>query len=333
MGHEQTSYLHSLAKIFLSALLAAAAGNLAFGQEQAPKAFQSPDLAAAALIEAAKSNDLPSIVELLGPEAESWIRSGDEVQDEQGRKEFVAAYDTKNEIEPDGDDRATLVVGEDGFPFPIPVVKTADGWVFDAEEGKEELLNRRIGRNELNSIQALLAIADAQFEYAQEDRNGNGLREYATKFRSSEGKRDGLFWPTEDGEPPSPLGELAAQASAEGYDRQDGEETTDDEPSAYHGYRFKLLQRQGADAPGGAFDYVAAGSQIGGFAVIAYPATYGNSGIMTFQVNHEGVVYEADLGEETAEIVAGIDAFDPGSDWGKVDPLDWQLAEESVAEQ
>ena len=333
MGHNLTSYFQLLARVFVSAIFVTAAGSAAFGEDQSVKAFSSPELAAEALIEAARNNDMTGIVALMGEEANSWIRSGDEVQDEQGRQEFVAAYDAKNEIELDGEDLATLVVGETDFPFPIPIVKTEAGWVFDAEEGKQELLNRRIGRNELNSIQALLAIADAQFEYAQEDRDGDGLREYATKFRSSEGKQDGLFWPTEEGEPLSPLGELAAEASAEGYRREEGEETAEDEPSAYHGYRFKLLQRQGPAAPGGAFDSVVQGSQIGGFAAIAYPVTYENSGIMTFMVNHEGVVYEADLGEDTAETVAGIEAFDPDSDWGKVDPMDWQLAEESIAEQ
>jgi len=195
------------------------------------------------------------------------------------------------------------------------------------------LLNRRIGRNELNTIQALLAIADAQFEYAQEDRDGDGLREYATKFRSSEEKRDGLYWPTEDGEPASPLGELVAEASAEGYRGEKDVETDDDESGAYHGYRFKLVQRQGDNASGGAFDYVAAGSQIGGFAVIAHPVKYGVSGIMTLQVNHDGVIYEADLGDETEAIVATMEEFNPGDEWGEVDPFDWQLAKDATTEQ
>ena len=333
MKQERFSLVRPLIKMLFSAVFVVGAGSLAFAQEQTIKSFTSPQMAVNALIEAARTDDVSSIVTLFGEGAEEWVRSGDEVQDEQGRNEFVAAFEKKNGLEFDGDDSATLVVGDDDFPFAIPIVKTSEGWVFDAEAGKEELLNRRIGRNELNTIQALLAIADAQFDYAQEDRDGDGLREYATKFRSSEEKRDGLYWPTEDGEPASPLGELVAEASAEGYRGEKDVETDDDGSGAYHGYRFKLVQRQGNNASGGAFDYVAAGSQIGGFAVIAHPVKYGVSGIMTLQVNHDGVIYEADLGDETEAIVATMEEFNPGDEWGEVDPFDWQLAKDATTEQ
>lgn len=333
MKQERFSFVRHLIKMLFSAVFVVGAGSLAFAQEQTIKSFASPQMAVDALIEAARTDDVSSVVSLFGEGAEEWVRSGDEVQDEQGRNEFVAAFDKKNGLELEGDDSATLVVGDDDFPFPIPIVKTSEGWVFDAEEGKEELLNRRIGRNELNTIQALLAIADAQFDYAQEDRDGDGLREYATKFRSSEGKRDGLYWPTEDGEPASPLGELVAEASGEGYRGEKEEETDDEESGAYHGYRFKLLQRQGENASGGAFDYMAAGSQIGGFAVVAHPVKYGVSGIMTFQINHDGIVHEADFGDETEAIVAKMDEFNPGGEWGKVDPMDWQLADDATPDQ
>lgn len=315
------------------AMLAVSSGAAVSADKPSLESFSSPELAAVALIKAARANKRKAIIRLLGKDAEEWIQSGDEVQDRQGREAFIAAYDKKHGIELDGDDFATLVVGDDDFPFPIPIVKSDGGWVFDAEEGKEEILNRRIGRNELDTIQTLLAVADAQFDYAQEDRDGDGLREYATRFLSTEGERDGLFWPTQDGEPPSPLGELVADATSEGYTAQNDKERDDDETGAYHGYRFKLMQRQGQNAQGGAFEYLVDGSQIGGFAVLAYPAKYGNSGIMTFMISHDGVVYQADLGEETDSVVASIDSFDPGPGWGEVEPEDMQTAEESSAKQ
>ncbi len=285
----------------------------------APKTFGSPDEAVDALIGAIKNKDLAAITAILGEATEQWIVSGDAVQDEEARIRFVTSFDEKREIERDGEDKAVLVVGIDGYPFPIPVIKGADGWAFDPEQGREEILDRRIGGNELNTIQVLLAIAEAQREYASVDRNGDGLMEYAAKFRSSEGARDGLYWATSDDEPLSPLGPLVAEATSKGYKPQ----TTDDadaETNAYFGYRFKLLDRQGENAPDGPHDYLVDGKMVGGFGVLAYPAKYGASGVMTFAINHVGAVYETDLGPETETMVAKIVAFDPGPGWEEVKP-------------
>jgi len=281
--------------------------------------FDTPQDATAALIDAARRKNIEGILEILGPETEEWIISGDDVQDEQGLERFVTAYDQKHDIEMESDDLAVLAVGEDGFPFPFPIVRQGTGWVFDAEEGKEEILDRRIGENELNAIQVLLAIADAQDEYSSLDRDGDGLLEYASRFGSTEGQRDGLYWPSGDGEPLSPLGPLVAEAAREGYTPKGGS-AEDETASPYHGYRFRLLSRQGAAAPDGAYDYVVGDNNIGGFAVLAYPENYGVSGIMTLMVSHDGVVYEVDLGPETQAKARAIEAFDPGSGWTQVTP-------------
>jgi hypothetical protein len=281
--------------------------------------FDTPQDAAASLADAARRNDLDDVLEILGPETEEWLVSGDDVQDQQGRERFISAYDQKHEIEMESDDLAILIVGEDGFPFPFPIVRSGTGWAFDAEEGKEEILDRRIGENELNAIQVLLAVADAQDEYSSSDRDGDGLLEYASRFASTEGQRDGLYWPTEDGEPLSPLGPLVAEAAQEGYTASGG--TPDDETAApYHGYRFRLLSRQGAAAPDGAYDYRVGDNQVGGFAVLAYPESYGASGIMTLMTNHDGTVYEADLGSDTQIKARAIEEFDPGDGWAEVTP-------------
>jgi hypothetical protein len=195
----------------------------------------------------------------------------------------------------------------------VPLVKDGDGWFFDAEAGTEEILNRRIGRNELAAIQVCKAIGDAQREYALRDPDGDGVREYAKQFPSDPGQRNGLYWPVTEGEQPSPLGSFAAQASAEGYVRREVG------PTPYHGYFYRILQAQGPHASGGAVDYVVNGKMVLGFAVIAHPAEYDNSGIMTFIMGSDGVVYQRDLGEDTAEKAAAIMTFDPGSGWQKVE--------------
>ena len=208
-----------------------------------------------------------------------------------------------------GSSRAVLTVGVDDWPMPVPLVMTGMRWSFDAAAGREEVLARRIGRNELNTIQVLKAMADAQIEYARTGA-GSGQLAYAQKFASSPGKKDGLYWPVKDGEPMSPLGPLVAQAATEGY--------TTANLTPYHGYLFRILTGQGSSAPGGAFDYVAKGVMIGGFAMVAYPASYGVSGVMTFLISHDGVVYQKDLGPTTAQTAAKMTRFDPGPGWQKV---------------
>ena len=274
------------------------------------KNFASPEDAVTALVQAVKAHDRSAILSVLGG-ASSWISSGDAVADRAVTDRFVAGYEAKQSIVRDGD-KATLVVGQGDYPFAFPIVKKGDRWRFDTEAGKEELLARRIGENELDAINVLEAIVDAQMEYASKDRNGDGVLDYAQKFASSAGKHDGLYWPTKSGEEPSPLGALVAQASAQGYKKKDRG------PTPYHGYYYRMLKGQGKNASTGALDYVVHGRAIGGFAVVAYPAKYASSGIMTFIVNQDGKIYQADLGPSTPARAAAMRRYDPGDGWTAV---------------
>lgn len=274
------------------------------------QAFPSPEDAAAAFVAAVKTGTRSAMLKVLGKDGADIIESGDEVADAEARQRFLSLYDAKHSVKAEGNKKATLVLGADEFPFPIPLVNYNTGWEFDPAAGRREILYRRIGRNELDAIQTSLAFVDAQNEYAEKDR-GNGVGVYAQRIVSTPGKKDGLYW--RDDSDPSPLGELAAQASAEGY-RAGG-----DRAAPYHGYYFRILTAQGSDAPGGALNYVVKGKMIGGFGLIAYPAEYGNSGVMTFVVNHAGTVYEKDLGKRTEAIAKRIYQFDPDHTWKKVD--------------
>ena len=275
----------------------------------AQERYKNPDEAVAALIAAAKAADRPALMRVLGPGSAEVVSSGDEVADAAGRKRVLDAYDTKHQVVMEGADKALLVIGNEEWPFPIPLVRKDGSWQFDTAAGRDEILFRRIGRNELNAVQAALAYVDAQHEYAEKGIGGNGV--YAQRIVSQAGKKDGLYWPAQSGEDDSPLGELAAAASAAGY-------RAGQQRSPYHGYYYKILTRQGTNAPGGALDYVVRGNMIGGFALVAYPAEYRNSGVMTFLVNHQGVVYEKDLGPDTARIASGMTAFNPDSTWQRV---------------
>jgi hypothetical protein len=276
--------------------------------------FKSPSDAVQALVTAAKTGGDKELLSVLGPEAKELISSGDEVADLETRQSFLKAYEEQNSIEPDGDN-FVLVIGKNDWPFPIPLVKKGGRWMFDTASGKEEILNRRIGKNELDAIQVLLAIVDAQREYAIADRDSDSLLEYAQKFNSDPGQKNGLYWTAQEGEDSSPLGELVANARAEGYISEDSQ----DNPAPYHGYHYLILTAQGNNASGGAYDYIVNGRMIGGFAVLAYPADYNNSGVMTFIVNHEGVVYQKDLGENTAELAKAMTLYDPDDTWAPVE--------------
>lgn len=281
------------------------------------KSFQAPEEAAKALVEALRAGDTKELLAIFGSAGKEVISSGDEVADKAARERFVKGYETMKKLEKETDKKVTLVVGNHEWPFPIPIVKKGETWVFDTMAGKEEMLNRRIGRNELNSIQTCLAIVDAQREYALKDRDGDGLLEYAQKFRSTRGKKDGLYWEAKEGEPQSPLGDLVAEAVKEGYtQRKPGQS---EGPRPYHGYYFRILKAQGKNAPGGAYAYMVKGQMIGGFALVAYPAEYGNSGVMTFIVNHDGVVYEKDLGKDTAKIASTMTKYEPDKTWKKAE--------------
>jgi hypothetical protein len=275
----------------------------------AQKSYASPEEAVTALVDAVRAHDRAAILGVVGNAGE-WISSGDAVADRATGDRFVAAYDAKHSITRDGD-TAKLVVGNDDFPFAFPIVKTGERWRFDTNAGKDELLARRIGENELYTINVLQAIGDAQRDYASADRNGDGVLEYAQKFASTPGKHDGLYWPVKAGEPPSPLGEFVADAAGQGYKKGSG-------PQPFHGYHYRMLKGQGKNAPSGALDYVVHGRAIGGFAVVAYPARYANSGIMTFIINQDGKVYEADLGRETQTKASAMQLFDPGKGWSEV---------------
>ena len=291
-------------------VIAAAALVLIAPAASAQQSFKSPDDAAAALAAAAKSGATKDILKVLGPEAAEIVDSGDRVADADTRQRFVDAYEAKHSISMQANKKAILMLGKDDFPFPIPLFQVKTGWEFDTAAGRVEILYRRIGRNELEAIQTALAYVDAQNDYADKDR-GAGPGVYAQRIVSSPGKKDGLYWPS-DGEQ-SPLGELAAQASAEGYKVGGGE------PQPYHGYYYRILTRQGPNGPGGEMDYVINGKMIGGFALVAYPAEYGNSGVMTFVVNHAGTVYQKDLGERTEAIAKRMTRFDPDQTWKKVE--------------
>jgi hypothetical protein len=277
-----------------------------------PKSFASPEEAIKAAIAAARSNNDKEMLVIFGAQAKDILFSGDPVADKQRRGQVVAAYDEKNRLETKGDERI-LIVGKQDWPFPIPLVKKGDVWVFDSEKGKDEILNRRIGNNELFTIQALLAVVDAQREYAIKDRDKNGLLEYAQKFMSDAGKKNGLYWQTKAGEPESPLGPIMNEAQGQGYQFKPSST-----PVPYHGYNYRILMAQGKDAAGGAYSYLVKGKMIGGFAVVAYPAEYGNSGVMTFIVNHDGKVFQKNLGANTATLAKGMKEYNPDKSWTAV---------------
>ncbi len=303
---------------FLSALIfAAIAAVLASGASAASpaskqKTFGSPDEAVKAFIDALKGHNKKELLAIFGP-AVSEISTGDEVSDRADREWFVKAYEQKESLDKTDDETAILTVGNDEWPFPIPIVRKGQVWFFDTRAGKEEMVNRRIGRNELRVIDNLHAYVGAQREYAGKDRDGDGAYAFAQKILSTPGKKDGLYWKAEEGEEESPAGPFLAKAAQEGYKAKKGK------PQPFHGYYFRILKGQGSHAPGGAYDYVVNGKMILGFAMAAWPAKYGSSGIMTFIVNQEGVVYQKDLGKKTARAAAAIRKYDPDSTWKKVE--------------
>lgn len=297
--------------VYAQTTIPAKAPELTKAKPAAQQTFATPEEAAAALANALRSDDPRQIHSVLGPGSGKVIRSGDPVQDAAGRKRFLAAYETRVKIEPLGDAKVTLLIGSEDFPFPFPLVKMATGWKFDSKAGAEEVLNRRIGRNERSAIQVCLAYVDAQREYATKDRDKDGLLEYAQKLISTPGQHDGLYWEDQEGKAVSPLGPLTTRAKAQGY--------IDLGTEPYHGYYYKILTEQGADNPGGAYSYIVRGKMIGGFALVAYPARWGASGVMTLICNHQGVVYEKNLGKDTVAIAERMMRYNPDATWKKAD--------------
>jgi len=293
--------------------LGALAQNTPAAKATVQKSFASPEAATKALADAVRAQDAQALLAIVGPASKNWLFTGDPVADRADWAKFLAAYDKKNGITKEGAAKAVLIVGDDDWPFPAPLKKQGDKWVFDAAAGHEEIINRRIGRNELDTLQTLLAVVDAQREYAAADPDHTGFDAYARRFISTAGKKDGLYWPTPPGAAPSPLGPLVAAAAKEGYRAKAGQ----GKPAPYHGYYYRLLTAQGKDAHGGAYDYLVNGRLIGGFAVVAYPAKYGVSGVMTFIVNHDGTVYEKDLGKATQAEASKMTRFNPDRTWKK----------------
>ena len=282
------------------------------------KSYASPEEAVKALIDALRINNKGELLAVLGPDGKDIISSGDEVADKEAREGFISDYDEKSELEKESPDKVVLSVGQDNWPLPIPIVNKNGRWVFDTEAGKEELLNRRIGRNELNTIDVMHAYVDAQREYASKDRNGDGTTEFAQKIISTSGKEDGLYWEAKEGGEESPFGPLIAEAAKGGYNYSE-KKTQNAKPSPYHGYYFKILKGQGPNAPGGQYDYVVNSKMILGYGLLAYPASYGNSGVMTFIINQDDVVYQKDLGKDSAKIAEYMTKYDPDKTWTKVE--------------
>ena len=302
------SHLAHLTASLAAAMLFFASASAAVAQLD----YKTPQAAAEALVVAVKNGDAKAILAVLGPDGEDIISSGDKVADEQARKRFINSYDAQHRVTMQSEHKAILIIGDNDFPFPIPLERVKMGlWSFDTEEGRNEILYRRIGHNELQAIQTCLAYVDAQYDYADKDRTGAGAGVYARRFVSQEGKRDGLYWPSARGEE-SPLGELFAKASREGYLPDEGR-------IPYHGYYYKILTGQGPAATGGTADYIVHGKMIGGFALVAYPAAYRNSGVMTFIVNHQGTVFQKDLGPDSANLAEAMTSFNPGAGWKKAD--------------
>lgn len=295
--------MHTLLGILLAAANVSAAAPV-------QRTFDSAEAGAQALAQAVKARDENALRAIFGQEGSKLLGSGDAVADAQSREKFDKAYDEANKLVPDGDAKAMLVIGKDEWPMPIPLVRQGDRWRFDTQAGADEILKRRIGRNELAAMQVCLTIVDAEREFAARHLDANGIPVYATRFASTQGKHDGLYWPTTGSETPSPLGSLLAKAADEGYKEAGAKQL-----QPYHGYYYRILTRQGKDAPGGRRDYLLRGKMIGGFAVFAYPARHGASGIMSFLVSDDGQIYAKDLGMRTKSAGAAFAAFNPDQSW------------------
>ena len=284
---------------------------LAAGEQQ----FPTPEAAVSALTSAAKSRDTNAMHAIFGSAGRDLV-SPDAVQATQEYQAFVARLSEKTELVRQGDSKCVLQLGADAWPFPIPLVKADDHWRFDTEAGRQEVLNRRVGRNELGALAVCRAYVEAQREYASKDRDGDDVLEYAQRLRSTPGQHDGLYWPLRSGDEQSPLGPLVAAARVEGYRR--ATRILTDDPSPYHGYFFKILTQQGRHAPAGKYDYIINGRMIAGFALVAWPAEWGNSGVMTFIVNQQGKIYQKNLGSDTDTLAKAMTRYDPDSSWSLV---------------
>lgn len=301
----------SAAWLLAAALLAVASGTALRAQEAAQTLFPTPEAAADALVEAIEVRDPARIEAIVGSAFAELLRAEGQEALDVDRERFLAAARRAKVVRPDGEDRAILEIGLEAWPVPTPLVREAGGWRFDGEEGVEVVRDRVVGRNELKAIEVLRRYVEAQVDYAQDDHDGDRVLEYAQRIGSTPGTRDGLYWKVEPGQPPSPFGPFLAAAGVNLETRQS------DAP--YYGYLFRIMTRQGENAPGGAYDYVINGNMIAGFAAVAWPAQYGDSGVMTFVVNQQGVVLEKDMGPETERIGPRMRTYNPDASWTPVE--------------
>jgi hypothetical protein len=316
---QKSLFCSSRGMVFMAALLVCAAFIVARGMPimaaASQKLFSTPEDALKGLVEAVKIRDQAALDQIFGPTSKDLL-SGDAVQDAAESEEFDKHVAEKTNLVKENDLKVIIHIGNENWPFPIPLVKKNGQWFFDTEAGKEEILNRRIGEDELTAILVCRTYVKAQREYVLKDWDGDGILAYAQKLRSDPGKKNGLFWRHAPGEPVSPLGELVAQARMEGYKK--GKSVFKEQPLPFHGYYFKILTRQGKNAPGDKYDYVIGGNMVGGFALVAFPSNWGKSGVMTFIVNQQGKVYQKNLGPDTLKVAQDVDTYDPDETWTPV---------------
>jgi len=293
------------------------APDVAYSQAPVQQTYAAPDAAAAALASATRTHDTAALRAILGPDSEKLLSTGDRYADTEQQRRFAAAYDEKHQLVKNGADHAELDVGADDWPLPIPIVQADGRWHFDTKAGVQEIIDRRIGRNELAAIRVMLTYVEAQKDYfdLMKQRTGSGV--YAQRLIGTAGRQDGLYWPVTAGNAESPFGPLVDQAQDEGYPAPGA--LVGGKPIPYQGYYFRILKAQGPDAPSGAMNYVQSGRMTKGFALIAWPSSYGSSGVMSFTVNQDGVVFQKDLGTDTARLVPAITRFDPDLSWTRVD--------------
>jgi hypothetical protein len=305
--------INRLARGFVLILMVLIVSRFGFAQQAGQKTFPSAEDASQALFAAAQSGDKSALLEILGPAGAPIVSSTDDVQDNNSREQFVAKYQQMHRLARQPDGTTTLYVGAENWPVPLPLVSKGGAWYFDTEAAAKEILFRRIGKNEFAAMEVLGALIDAENDYYSESRDGKP-QQYAQKFASDEGKHNGLYWKTSEGEPVSPAGPLVAYATGEGYGKKEAEG-----PSPFHGYYYRILTAQGKSVHGGARSYIVNGDMTGGFALLAYPADYRSSGVMTFIVGQDGVIYQKDLGPKTAELASAIKEYSPDKTWHKAE--------------
>lgn len=306
-------HLGKLARLAAVAIFATCSANVALAQQPRQKTFSACEEASSALFAAVQKDDRTALLDILGPASAEIISSGDEAEDQNNRQQFVEKYQEMHRLVREADGTTTLYIGAENWPTPIPLVHKQNRWYFDTVASRNEILVRRIGKNELDTVAVCRELVDAQNEYHSEPRDGDGVKQYAPRFHSDDGKHNGLYWKITDGESVSPVGPLLTLASGEDYAKETSR------PQPFHGYYYRILKSQGKRAPGGAKNYVVHGKMTGGFAFVAYPAEYRSSGVMTFIVSQDGIVYQKDLGQGTVVLARRMTQYAPDATWRKAD--------------